>query len=69
MRRRGCWRGRAERFLLAYESWLRPARELYPEFVHELEDESGLRVDLRDQGTILISSGGEFPAAAERISV
>jgi glycine oxidase len=29
---------------------------LYPEFVHELEDESGMKVDLRDQGTILISS-------------
>lgn len=41
---------------------------LYPEFVHELEDESGVRVDLRDQGTILISSGDEFPEAAERIS-
>ncbi len=25
---------------------------LYPEFVHELEDESGLRVDLRAEGTI-----------------
>ncbi|MGH9530881.1 MAG: glycine oxidase ThiO [Terriglobales bacterium] len=25
---------------------------LYPEFVHELEDESGLRVDLRTEGTI-----------------
>jgi glycine oxidase len=25
---------------------------LYPEFVHELQDESGLNVDLRDQGTI-----------------
>ena len=42
---------------------------LYPEFVLELEDESGMRVDLRDQGTILISSGGEFPEAAERISL
>jgi glycine oxidase len=31
---------------------------LYPEFVHELEDESGMKVDLRDQGTILISSDG-----------
>ncbi len=41
---------------------------IYPEFVHELEDESGVRVDLRDQGTILISSAGEFPEAAERIS-
>ena len=26
---------------------------MYPEFVHELEDESGIRVDLRSQGTIL----------------
>jgi glycine oxidase len=44
---------------------------IYPEFVHEIEDESGMRVDLRDQGTILISQngGGEFPEAAERISL
>jgi glycine oxidase len=26
---------------------------MYPEFVHELEDESGINVDLRDDGTIL----------------
>ena len=25
---------------------------MYPEFVHELQDESGMNVDLRDQGTI-----------------
>ena len=41
---------------------------LYPEYVHELEDESGMRVDLRDQGTILILRSGEFPEAAQRIS-
>jgi hypothetical protein len=41
---------------------------MYSEFVHELEDESGMRVDLRDQGTILISWDGEFPEAAQRIS-
>lgn len=29
---------------------------MYPEFVHELEVESGLKVDLRDQGTILALS-------------
>src|SRR5712691_8040139 len=34
---------------------------LYPEFVHELEDESGLKVDLRDQGTVLLSHQGIFP--------
>jgi glycine oxidase len=26
---------------------------LYPEFVHELQDESGVHVDLRDQGTVV----------------
>ena len=49
--------------LLAKES-----ARIYPEFVHELEDESGMRVDLREQGAILISSTGDFPGAAERIS-
>ncbi len=29
---------------------------MYPEFVHELQVESGMNVDLRDQGTILFSS-------------
>ncbi len=29
---------------------------MYPEFVHELEVESGMKVDLRDQGTILLLS-------------
>jgi glycine oxidase len=41
---------------------------LYPEFAHELEDESGVQVDLRDQGTILISGDGSFPATAEPLS-
>src|SRR5260370_22054564 len=29
---------------------------MYPEFAHELEVESGMKVDLRDQGTILFPS-------------
>jgi glycine oxidase len=41
---------------------------LYPEFAHELEDESSLRVDLREQGTILISASGDFPSGAEMLS-
>jgi glycine oxidase len=41
---------------------------MYPEFVHELQDESGLRVDLRHQGTILISCKGSFPEASELLS-
>ncbi|HZP62223.1 MAG TPA: glycine oxidase ThiO [Terriglobales bacterium] len=32
---------------------------IYPEFVHELEDESGIKIDLRDRGTLL------FPTAEE----
>jgi glycine oxidase len=28
---------------------------MYPEFVHELQDESGCNVDLRDHGTLLLS--------------
>ena len=41
---------------------------MYPEFVHELEDESGLKVDLRHQGTILVSCNGEFPQTSELLS-
>src|ERR1700674_5085811 len=41
---------------------------MYPEFAHELEDESGLKVDLREQGTILISREADFPDSAELIS-
>jgi glycine oxidase len=35
--------------------------EMYPEFVHELEDESGVNVDLRSQGTLL------FPAPDQSV--
>jgi glycine oxidase len=40
----------------------------YPEFVRELEDESGIKVDLRDPGTILLSTDGKFPEKAEMLS-
>jgi glycine oxidase len=29
---------------------------MYPEFVHELQDESGMKVDLRDNGTLLLGA-------------
>jgi glycine oxidase len=32
---------------------------MYPEFVHHLEDESGVRVDLRSQGTIRLLEEGQ----------
>jgi glycine oxidase len=31
---------------------------MYPEFVHELEDESGLKIDLRSVGTLLFARDG-----------
>jgi len=37
---------------------------MYPEFVHELELESGMKVDLRSQGTILLGHGHSLPSAA-----
>src|SRR5690349_1356573 len=41
---------------------------MYPEFVHELEDESRLKVDLREQGTIVVSCDGHLPTGAEVLS-
>src|SRR5437667_293842 len=38
---------------------------MYPEFVHELEDESGIRVDLRSEGTILFSSTRQGQQSAD----
>ena len=34
----------------------RASARMYPEFVHQLQDESGMKVDLRDDGTILFVS-------------
>jgi glycine oxidase len=39
--------------------------EMYPEFVHELEDESGINVDLRSEGTLLFPAPGH---AVEKIT-
>jgi len=51
--------------------------EMYPEFAHELQDESGVDVDLRSQGTLLFPAPGNatkkiagaspFPAALEEL--
>jgi glycine oxidase len=41
--------------------------ELYPEFVHEIEDESGMRVDFRTEGTIALGDeAGPSPCASAR---
>jgi glycine oxidase len=41
---------------------------LYPEFVHELEDESGIKVDFREHGTILLLTSAELPEGSETLS-
>jgi len=41
---------------------------MYPEFVHALQDESGINVDLRDQGTIVFASEHVPGDEAERLS-
>ena len=35
--------------------------DMYPEFVHELQDESGVNVDLRADGTLLFPAEGHSP--------
>lgn len=53
---------------LALRALASESARIYPEFAHELQDESGLKVDLREQGTILISAPEDFPAGAEMLS-
>ncbi len=40
----------------ALQSLATASARMYPEFVHELQDESGMNVDLRDQGTIFFAT-------------
>jgi glycine oxidase len=40
---------------------------MYPEFVHELQDESGMQVDLRDHGTLLFLSPEESRTQPESL--
>ena len=47
----------------ALQSLATASARMYPEFVHELEDESGVDIDLRDAGTLL------FPSAKEDSSI
>ena len=53
---------------IALQSLATASARLYPEFAHELQLESGVNVDLRDQGTIVFpppeaihEGGGIFP--------
>jgi len=42
----------------------RASARMYPEFVHEIEDETGAKVDLRDQGTIFLWGDASLPLAS-----
>jgi glycine oxidase ThiO len=46
-----------DEFPAALAPLARASARMYPEFVHELQDESGIKVDLRDAGTILVHDG------------
>src|SRR6059058_474975 len=41
---------------------------IYPEFVAEVEAESGIRVDLRRHGTIVVDDREQLPANAQRLA-
>ncbi len=47
-----------DEFPAAIAPLAKASARMYPEFVHELQDESGINVDLRDAGTILLHEGG-----------
>ena len=40
---------------------------MYPEFIHELQDESGIDVDLRDQGTLVLDHPAGSRESADRL--
>ena len=56
-------------FILETPAALQPlataSARMYPEFVHELQDESGINVDLRDQGTLVFPSPSHLHLFAE----
>jgi glycine oxidase len=42
---------------VALQALATASARMYPEFVHELQDESGMKIDLRDQGTLFFVPG------------
>jgi glycine oxidase len=53
---------------VALQALATASARMYPEFAHELEVESGMKVDLRDQGTILFPDP-QHAADCERIGL
>ncbi|HEY7351487.1 MAG TPA: glycine oxidase ThiO [Terriglobales bacterium] len=60
--------GNGEELPLPLRTLAVESSRMYPEFVHELEDESGQKIDFRDDGTIFISREGKFPGGAELLT-
>jgi len=58
----------SEETLPALQPLASASARMYPEFVHELQDESGMNVDLRDQGTIVLRRD-ENPIASPKNSL
>ena len=48
-----------DEFPAALAPLAKASARMYPEFAHELQDESGIHVDLRDAGTILLHDSEE----------
>lgn len=46
---------------LALQPLAKASAQMYPEFVHELQDESGVNADLRSHGTLLFLEPGQTP--------
>jgi hypothetical protein len=51
----------------ALHDFARASARMYPEFVRELEDESGLKIDLRPVGTLFFASE-EHPSLETSLS-
>ena len=47
--------------LASLQPLAKASAEMYPEFVHELQDESSVNVDLRSNGTLLFPEAGHVP--------
>ncbi len=43
--------------------------QLYPEYVHELADESGVKIDLRSDGSILFVEANEHPTGSPAVEL
>src|ERR1700733_15880720 len=53
---------------VALQEFAAASARMYPEFVLELQDESGINVDLRDQGTLLLTAAEHLPGRDEFVA-